>query len=295
MRKGITSLLAATFLLSACSNAAPTVPAMTLEPVSSGTPEPTSSPTLEPTPTPTLEPTLTPTLESQNSPTPEPVYEYDTETVSFITEDDLKLSGTYFGAESDVAVLFVHMGGGAGQNDWVPFANKVAQRGFSALTFDMRCFGESDCRGGSDPARVVLARDVQAAIKFLRDKGFKRIVCMGASMGGRGCIAAAFNEELAGMVILSSNEDPDLKVLENMLNPGMPKLFVVSERDVTTAGINVTAEMTSLYERSPEPKDFQLLPGTLHGTDLFKTENEGALSRLLFDFLYTIRDVVSFE
>jgi dienelactone hydrolase len=284
MKKSFAILLASALLLAACGNveqATPGATQATQVPANSATPKPTSSPTLEPT--------VTSTPEPQNSPTPEPVYSYDTETVNITTEDGLNLSGNFFQTEGDTAVLFVHMAGPNDQKNWIPFANEVAQRGFSALTFDLRCYGESDCRGGTEPSWIPLSRDLQAAIDFLRAKGFQRIVCAGASMGGRACVTVAFDEELAGLIIVSgtASEDPEKRDLNNMVNPDMPKLFVVSESDPT---VNRVDDMTYLYESAPDPKIFQTFPGTAHGTEFFKTQYGGALSRLIYDFLYNIRD-----
>ncbi|MBN1451593.1 MAG: alpha/beta fold hydrolase [Anaerolineales bacterium] len=284
MKKSFAILLAGALLLAACGKveqATLTIAQATRKPASSATPKPTSSPTLEPT--------VTSTPEPQNSPTPEPVYSYDIESVSITAEDGLNLSGNFFHTEGDTAVLFVHMAGPNDQKNWIPFANEVAQRGFSALTFDLRCYGESDCRGGTEPGWIPLSRDMQAAINFLREKGFKRIVCVGASMGGRACITVAFDEELAGLIIVSgtASDDPEKKDLNKMVNPGMPKLFVVSESDPT---VNRVADMNRLYESAPDPKVFHTFPGTAHGTEFFKAQYGGALSRLIFDFLYNIRD-----
>jgi pimeloyl-ACP methyl ester carboxylesterase len=286
MKKSVAFLLAIVLLLASCTTVEQVTPIVTQtaqKPASSATA------TLEPTNSPTLEPTVTLTPEPQNSPTPEPVYSYDTETVIITTEDGLNLSGNFFHTEGNTAVLFVHMAGPNDQKNWIPFANEVARRGFSALTFDMRCYGESDCSGGTEPGWVTLNRDMVAAINFLRAKGFERIVCAGASMGGRACVTAAFDEELAGLIIVSgtASDDPEKKDLNNILNPGMPKLFVVSEKDPT---VNRVDDMTHLYESAPDPKVFHTLPGTAHGTELFKSQYGGTLSGLIYDFLYNIRD-----
>jgi len=284
MKKYFSFLLAGALLLAACSNDGRTTTS-----AAQATQEPTSSATPEPTRSPTLEPTVTLTPEPQNSSTPEPVYPYDIESVSINTEDDLKLSGNFFHTEGDTAVLFAHMSGPNDQKNWIPFANNVAQRGFSAFTFDLRCFGESECRGGIEPGWVTINWDMQAAIKFLRVKGFKHIVCTGASMGGRACVTAAFDEELAGLIIVSGrgSDDPEKKDLNNMVNPGMPKLFAVSENDSTA---NMMDDITRLYESAPDPKAFHVFPGSAHGTEFFGKQYGGALSRLIYDFLYNIRD-----
>lgn len=283
MKKSFAFLLAGALLVGACSSTEQTSPTPQV------TQEPLSTATLEPTSPPTLEPTITPTPEPENSPTPEPIYPYDTEIVSLVTEDGLSLSGNFFFTEGDTAVLFAHMSGSNDQKNWIPFANNVAERGFSALTFDLRCFGESDCRGGTEPGWVTINWDMQAAIKFLRAKGFKRIVCIGASMGGRACVTVAFDEELAGLVVVSGtdSDDPEKKDLNNLVNPGMPKLLVVSENDTA---VNTYTEMTNLHESAPDPKEFHVFPGTTHGTEFFGTQYGGELGRMIYDFLYSIRD-----
>lgn len=281
MKSSLALTLAAALLLAACASAGEATLETTQAPPSA-TSAPTSSPTLQPT--------ITSTPEPRESPTPEPVYSYETQPASFTAQDGLKISGTFLHSQGGVAVLFVHMAGNDdSQEDWIPFANQVAQRGFSALTFDMRCHGGTQCRGGSEPGWVTSSWDMQAAAKFLRNEGFKRIVCVGASMGGRACVTTAFDEELAGLVVISgtASDDPAKQDLNQMINPGMPKLFAVSEND---PNLNRTADMKALFESAPEPKSFQLLPGKAHGTEFFKTQSGSRLSALIYELLYSIRD-----
>ncbi|HUS84313.1 MAG TPA: alpha/beta fold hydrolase [Anaerolineales bacterium] len=220
--------------------------------------------------------------------TPVPTVEYSTETISFTTEDEIELEGTLFLSEGDTAVVFAHMAGGDNdQQNWIPFAKYIARRGFTALTFNFRCYGESEC-GGRDPGSVLLSRDLGAAIDFLREQGFERFVCIGASMGGRGCVNAAFGEVLVGLVIVSGtgSSDPDRQNLDDFINPDMPKLFIVSENDHIA---DRTLSMTRLYESAPEPKIFKIFPGIAHGTELFDTKYDREFRDALFDFLVGIR------
>jgi len=232
--------------------------------------------TTEP-PTPTSIPTVAPT-------TPAPAVEYSTEVISFTTEDDIKLVGTLLLSEGDTAVVLTHMAGENDQQNWIPFAKQIASRGFTALTFDFRCYGQSDCGGSGD----VLSKDIGAAIGFLRDQGFQRIVCMGASMGGRGCVSIAFDEELAGLVIVSGtgSGNPEKQNLANFVSPDMPKHFIVSENDKT---VDRTPVMTRLYESAPEPKIFKTFSGSGHGTELFNTKHGVEFRETLLNFLEGIR------
>jgi len=256
------------------------------------TPSPTSTP-VPPTATPTatpLPPTDTATPTATPVPltrTPVPTVEYSTQTVSFTTEDGYELFGTLFMSEGDTAVVLAHMAGDNDQQNWVPFAKQIAKRGFTGLTFDFRCYGESEC-GGSEPGDILLSMDVAAAMGFLREQGFQRFVCIGASMGGRSCVNVSFEEELVGLVVVSGTGSyhPDRQNLSDFVSPDMPKLFIVSQSDAT---VGRTQEMTRLYENSPEPKMLEMFPGQSHGTELFDIKHKRAFTQLLFDFLAGIR------
>jgi pimeloyl-ACP methyl ester carboxylesterase len=101
----------------------------------------------------------------------------------------------------------------------------------AALTFDFRCFGLSEC-GKLGSAEYLHAQDIRAAIQLLRDRGFERIVCMGASMGGTACLNAALEEELAGLVVIASTAPTNMnkQYPQDLVDPAMPKLFIVTEK-----------------------------------------------------------------
>lgn len=127
----------------------------------------TATSTPEP-PTPTSIPTITLT--------PVPTVEYRTKTVSFTTEDEIDLAGTPFLSEGDTAVMFAHVAGGDNdQQNWILFAEYIARRGFTSLTFDFRCYGDTGC-GGRDSGSTLISRDIGAAKNVLRKRGFERIV-----------------------------------------------------------------------------------------------------------------------
>ena len=235
----------------------------------------------------TVTPRATPTPEPTILPLPAATSRFSSEIVHFITEDGLELSGTLFQSEGDAAVVLAHMAGPNDQQNWIPFAQDIAARGFTALTFDFRCYGDSDC-GGADSGAILLSRDVGAAIGVLRARGLQHIVCIGASMGGRGCVNAAFEHDLAGLVIVSGtgSSHPDRQHLDDIVSPDMPKLFVVAEHDQT---VGRTAEMTRLYESAPEPKVLQTFPGSAHGTELFDSRHANAFHNVLLSFLEGVR------
>ncbi len=248
------------------------VPTATILPTSTLVPD-------TPTPTPTVVPTaiIPPTSTPAPSPTPQPV---QTSRVSLVAADGVNLSGTMFVGEEkkDIGVVLAHMGAnGATQYSWFSFAKHIARQGFGALTFNFR----------EDRSKLDL--DVRAAVGFLRDQGYQRIVCMGASMGGTACLKAAVDTDLAGVVIISSlwttgsgsTGGALLVSHEELATLTLPKLFVTTEKD----GNGVPAMMKAMYEAAPEPKVLKIFPGTVHGTDIFTTAQGDECRALLVDFL----------
>jgi len=213
------------------------------------------------------------------TPTPTPL-SVATEKVSFVTEDGLTLSGTLYLGEGDLAVVLAHQGAGQpNQKSWSAFATLAAWQGYSALAFDFR----PDFGGPLD-------RDVVAAIHFLRARGFARIACFGASMGGTSCLKAALSEELVGIGLIGAplstggggvSVEPD-----ELARLTIPKLFVTTDNDRFTG---ITAVVKSMYKQAADPRQFQEYPGTAHGTEIFGTASGDEFRALLLRFLEQLR------
>lgn len=205
------------------------------------------------------------------------------ERLDFRTSDGITLTGRLFRhtEAGDAVVLLAHMGG-RDQRDWEDFARLMASRGLPAFTLDMRCHGESGCDASSDIAHRT---DLRAALALLRERGYRRVVCVGASLGAGACARVALVEELAGLVFLGGPNPGvvgDKQYPQDLVNPGMPKLFVVTEYDRYAAVRTATRE---LYEVSPEPRHLQIYPGTAHGTEMLTAEYGDDFRDLLANFL----------
>jgi pimeloyl-ACP methyl ester carboxylesterase len=205
------------------------------------------------------------------------------ERLDFLTADGITLTGSLFhdAEPGDAVVLLGHMGG-RDQRDWQVFARLLAGKGLPAFALDFRCHGESGCDASMPEAHLA---DLRAAFDLLRERGYRHIACVGASLGARACISAALYEEMAGLAFLAG---PDPGIVEgrqypqDLISPDMPKLFVVTEYDPYAVA---RTAVPNLYEISPEPRDLRTFPGTAHGTELFSTEYGEELCDLLVNFL----------
>lgn len=233
-------------------------------------------PTLSPTSTETQPPTPTATEPPQPTPT------VPSETVHFTTSDGVDLVGTLFGegsGEGDIAVILTHMSAvGISRTSWFPFARHIARQGFTALAFDFRGWGASS----GMITRMGEPKDILAAVELLQERGYERIVCMGASMGGIGCLKTAAEApgtfEALG-ILAAPFPEGDFSSLT------LPKVFVFTEQDY--AGRDDGFDQT--YQALPEPKEMVILPGQAHGTDIFNTPEADQLTDTLSGFLDSLR------
>jgi len=109
--------------------------------------------------------------------------------VWFDTEDNVRLAGSLLaGPGGDAGVVLVHGFNGYRTKPKIRVLAEGLARRFPLLAFDLRGHGHSAgwCSGGE-----LEALDVQAAVRFMRRRGYARVVTVGASLGGIAVIAAA--------------------------------------------------------------------------------------------------------
>jgi alpha/beta superfamily hydrolase len=205
---------------------------------------------------------------------PAPAQETKTEGIEVAYEDTV-IRGTMVG-EGDMAVVLAPMFH-TPRSSWMPFAEHLASQGFAALAFDFPgpLFGAL-----SGEFRWSLTGSyVGAVIDFLHERGYERIVCMGASLGAWGCFEAVLvRPDLAGLAIIS---DPlTATTSEEAAVLLMPKLFVRgNEAD------DVVNAMRDAYRLVPRPKEFVILSAHAHGTSLFNSADKNEFRDLLVEFV----------
>lgn len=138
----------------------------------------------------------------QPSPTEEPT---PGNAVTFRTTDGVRIAGRVFG-DGRVGVVFGHQIDGD-QRDWWSFAEELADEEYRALTIDFRGYCPQDGAGCSGDGGTADAwRDLAAAAEWLRGRGARRIVLVGASMGGTAAAVAGAERGSAvdGVIALSA-------------------------------------------------------------------------------------------
>jgi len=198
--------------------------------------------------------------------------------VSFTTEDNVTIKGRLFGS-GETAVVFAHMFPND-QQAWWGFASEVAGQGYAALTFDFLGYGETG--GTKDIAHI--DRDLAAAVRYLREEGYKRVILVGASMGGTAALKVAARDEFKGLVVgvvavSAPQAFQGLVARDDVPNIKAPMLFVASQDD----GVAFES-LEAFYDTATGPKQQQVYSGNAHGTGLLQSEHAAEFKALLLDF-----------
>ena len=122
--------------------------------------------------------------------------------LSFKAADGTKLVAHRFG-KGATAVILGHQSQGD-LCEWLPYARRLAGKGYFVLALDFRSHGLSQARSG--PAANRLASDLAAAAATVRKLGKKKVYLVGASMGGIATLVAGSSLKPAvdGVVSVSS-------------------------------------------------------------------------------------------
>jgi len=178
-------------------------------------------------------------------------------------------------------VVLAH-GGRFDRSSWKDLASQMAAIGFRVVAIDFRA--AVDARAGRETPCLYnehcLAKDVTAAMRYLRTSGAKTISLVGASLGG-GAVAQA--------AIESPSKDIDAVVLLAHMSVRSPdripgrKLFLVARYD--TGDAPRLPEVRAQYERAAQPKQLDVLEGSAHAQFLFKTDQGPGLEYEILHFL----------
>jgi pimeloyl-ACP methyl ester carboxylesterase len=197
------------------------------------------------------------------------------------TNDGVRLYAIEIGT-GPVAVVLAHQGR-SDLCEELPYAKTLIAAGFRVLAFDFRGNGRS-----AQPSKNPLAyrRDFVAAIKHLKGGGAKRIVLVGASMGGAAAVQNSGGLPLTGVVSLSGTR---LWSGFGINKPGpralrAPFLYIGSKDDWRAPLAEARAIVRKAGSRDKRSIFYR---GSLHGWELVQTAPFARRTRtLIVDWIH---------
>jgi alpha-beta hydrolase superfamily lysophospholipase len=210
----------------------------------------------------------------------------------FNAADGTRLVGHRFGGTrpgSKTAVVLAHMSGGD-LCQWLPYARVLARDGFFVFGFDFRGHGFSRGR----PSYARLGVDVTAAVRTVRRLGARRVVVVGASLGGIATVVAAASIKPAvdGAVAVSAPAQIEgrLNALPFAPRIRVPMLYLAAEQDQNPP-YDFAADARRLYEvTGTSEKRLEVVAGLLHG--VFLVTGSTAVRVLIGQFVRDPRGTV---
>jgi hypothetical protein len=188
-------------------------------------------------------------------------------TITFKRYDGIEYYGTVYG-HGPTAIIMANMYYGDA-TQWKPFVDAFDRDKFTAITFNYYQMVQADYTAGE--------QEVQIILDTLTSHGFKRVICMGASMGLSACASIAQAPEMVGIVLISGPNNG------GSLDTKYPKLFISGKVD------QWAATTQSLYDHAPEPKKLIIYPDIAsHGTALFYAPVGDQFLKSLLDFVNAI-------
>ena len=209
--------------------------------------------------------------------------------VQIQTDDGIFLNGFVYqpeGGPTQKTAVFLGHEAAASHMVWSEFAPLLAEKGYLVLSIDFR----GHTAEGGTPDYATNGTDVRAALDYLAQNGYFRPACIGSSMGGTGCLAAAKTHQIAALGLISSPKvivySADKITQSDLAALTMPKVVAVAENDKALFNDpDFVNDILAYYEQIPEPKILVLDPGIGHGTELLYGENGEELQSLLLEML----------
>ena len=193
------------------------------------------------------------------------------------TADGVVLDARLFAAVDGRLVVLLHRFS-EDQRSWFDFARDLQELGLSVLTLDFRGHGSS--AGEKDPG--VIDCDVRAALAFARERGFNRIVLVGASMGGTAAIVVAAEEPVEGVAGLSAAA----RIRGLDARPAASALAAPLTLAAAKGDVSAIDSLGILAERAELPDGAVLtVEGSAHGADLLTGREGDRVRAWLLTFL----------
>jgi len=211
---------------------------------------------------------VTPTATATPAPTKTPAPLVQEGKITFSLYDGRQYSGMVYG-HGKTAIILANMSSG-GLEQWAPFVEAFDKDKFSVVAFNYSLLAPNDYSSAEN--------EVENILDTLKGFGFKRVICMGASLGVSACGFISHAPEIVGMVMIAGPN------FGGTLDTPYPKLFVAGKLDPWASPLE------SEYKRADEPKTLILYPdNAVHGTLLFGSAVKDQFLKDLLDFVNNIQ------
>ncbi|NOX73157.1 MAG: alpha/beta hydrolase [Alphaproteobacteria bacterium] len=176
-----------------------------------------------------------------------------------------------------IAVILAHQYD-ASRLQWAFFARELAQRGYTAYTFDFNGHGKNT-KGGKQRLKNDL--DLGEMVKLARAEGAKKVYMIGSSMGAAAVLKAGISQKLDGIIAMAPYLD----------NSRFAALSTSETGRVSEDVLLFTTKNDSSYSNAVDLD--MLLPnatlyayaGNAHGMGLLRTNKGTEVRNLIFGFL----------
>jgi hypothetical protein len=150
-----------------------------------------------------------------------------------LSATDGSLINTGWLGSGDTAAVLLHQTDGHGLCGFLFYADYLAEQGVRVVAMDLCGYGQSFCVGR--PLEQDPASQVKVVTDAVRAEGARRVVLVGASMGGSVSLTAAKAAEADAIVDISGPaEFGTSSVTDDAANVTMPALFAFSATDKVT-------------------------------------------------------------
>ena len=200
------------------------------------------------------------------------------ETVTFETEDQIRLSGRIFGPVQGNPVILLTHSTNETQDSWNPFVDLLLKQDYTVMTFNFR--GTEPSQGNED--EIQFAIDIKGALSFLRSQGVRGVIIIGSGEGATAGIHFASTQRVLGIIALSPHLNlGELNTSSILSGIDNPILFIVSEGD--ESGHQVAAEMFHSAHRGVWA--ISIFRGNANGAALVTSQENQEVSEHVLQYL----------
>lgn len=167
------------------------------------------------------------------------------ERVYFFAEDGLKVTADLYEANSEKPYVLLFHQAGYSRGEYREITNKLIKFGYNCLAVDLRSGGEINfiqnntaliaIQQGFPTDYLSSKKDIQAAIKWVKERSDKQVVLFGSSFSASLCLLTAMNnDDVKAVIAFSPGEffGPEIKVQNEIENLGIPVFAASSSREI---------------------------------------------------------------